>query len=139
MSLTLSWQRGRSWLSPWPLPSPCPPQPQVLRPGGCSQEGWPLTHDTPSLSPSGQEYQCLHREGPALPSLSYGTSSLDWELLGMHWKGGYYIDICLPFELRSAPFLFNEVATAVECILRHNYAIPHLIHYLDDYFMAGPP
>ena len=32
----------------------------------------------------------------------------DWDLLGMHWRGQYYVDTCLPFGLRSAPFLFNE-------------------------------
>ena len=63
----------------------------------------------------------------------------DWELLGMYWRGMFYVNTCLPFGLRSAPFLFNKVATALERILQHNYAIPHLIHYLDDYFMAGPP
>ena len=31
----------------------------------------------------------------------------DWNLLGIHWRDRYYIDTCLPFELRSAPFLFN--------------------------------
>ena len=63
----------------------------------------------------------------------------DWELLGMHWKEGFYFDTCLPFGLRSAPFLFNEVATAIEWILQNNYDLSALIHYLDDYFLAGPP
>ena len=63
----------------------------------------------------------------------------DWELLGMHWRERFYVDTCLPFGLRSPPFLFNEVATALEWILKHNYAMPHLIHYLNDYFLAGPP
>ena len=31
----------------------------------------------------------------------------DWELLGIHWKQAYYVDTCLPFGLRSAPFLFK--------------------------------
>ena len=63
----------------------------------------------------------------------------DWELLGMYWRGKIYADTCLPFGLHSATFPFNKVATALEWILKHNYAIPYLIHYLDDYFMAGPP
>ena len=63
----------------------------------------------------------------------------DWELLRMYRRGMFYVDTCLPFGLHSAPFLFNEVATALEWILQHNYAIPHLIHYLDDYFIASPP
>ena len=63
----------------------------------------------------------------------------DWQLMGMHWRGSYYFDTCLPFGLRSAPFLFNEVATAIEWILEHNYAVHPILHYLDDYLMAGPP
>ena len=63
----------------------------------------------------------------------------DWELLGMCWGGHFYIDTCLPFGLRSAPFLFNEVATALQWILHTNYSIRNVIHYLDDYFMAAPP
>ena len=63
----------------------------------------------------------------------------DWELLGMHWRNHFYIDTCLPFGLRSAPFLFNEVASALQWILQNNYAIRDMLHYLDDYLMAGPP
>ncbi len=63
----------------------------------------------------------------------------DRHLLGIHWKGAFYVDKCLPFGLRSAPFLFNTVATALEWILANNYGIHHLIHYLDDFFTAGPP
>ena len=48
----------------------------------------------------------------------------DWELLGIHWKNRYYFDKCLPFGLRSAPYLFNKVADAMEWILRYRYNIP---------------
>ena len=63
----------------------------------------------------------------------------DWNLVGMHWQGQSYVDTCLPFGLRSAPFLFNEYATAIEWIMTHNYQLCHLIHYLDDFFLAAPP
>ena len=62
----------------------------------------------------------------------------DWELLGLFWRGNFYIDTCLPFGLRSAPFLFNQFAVALHWILSNNYGI-HMVHYLDDYFIAGPP
>ena len=65
--------------------------------------------------------------------------SADWDLLGMYWRGQYYVDTCLPFGLRSAAFLFNEYATAIEWIMTHNYQLRHLIHYLDDFFLAAPP
>ena len=63
----------------------------------------------------------------------------DWELLGMQWNGAFYFDTCLPFGLRSAPYLFNEYADALQWILGHNYGLSNTIHYLDDYFLAGPP
>ena len=58
---------------------------------------------------------------------------LDWELLGILWKGKYYVDKCLPFGLRSAPFLFNQVSEAIEWSLKHNHDVRNVIHYLDDF------
>ncbi len=60
-------------------------------------------------------------------------------LLGMKWRGKFYIDLALPFGLRSAPFIFNSIADLVEWILHTNYAVSDLKHYLDDYITAGPP
>ena len=62
----------------------------------------------------------------------------DWNLLGIHWQQNYYIDTCLPFGLRSAPYLFNRFSSALHWILEHNYGVQHLLHYLDDFFTAGP-
>ena len=61
----------------------------------------------------------------------------DWNLLGIYWKSKYYIDTCLPFGLRSAPFLFNQLADAIHWILKNNYEVHHLLHYLDDFLTAG--
>ena len=63
----------------------------------------------------------------------------DWHLLGIQWQGSYYVDKCLLFGLRSAPYLFNLLTEAMEWILTHNYGVGHLIHYLDDFFTAGEP
>ena len=63
----------------------------------------------------------------------------DWPLLGCLWEGQYYVDKCLPFGLRSAPALFNRLADALEFVARSNYGVEDLVHYLDDYFFAGPP
>ncbi len=60
-------------------------------------------------------------------------------LLGMKWRDKFYVDLVLPFRLRSAPFIFDSVAEAVEWILTHNYAIKPLFHYLDDFLTMGPP
>ena len=62
----------------------------------------------------------------------------DWNLLGIHWQQNYYIDTCLPFGLRSAPYLFNRFSSALHWILEHNYGVQHLLHYLDDFFTVGP-
>ena len=63
----------------------------------------------------------------------------DWHLLGIHWRGKYTIDKCLPFGLQSAPFLFNMVAEAIEWILRYHFHQQYCFHYLDDFFFAGSP
>ena len=62
----------------------------------------------------------------------------DRELLGIYWQQKYYVDCCLPFGLRSAPYIFNQYAEALEWILR-NHGITHVIHYLDDFLIAGKP
>ena len=59
-------------------------------------------------------------------------------LLGMRWQEAVYIDTVLPFGLRSAPKIFSALADTLEWILLRNQ-VPHIIHYLDDYFTAGAP
>ena len=63
----------------------------------------------------------------------------DWHLLGLHWRGQYYYDKCLPYGLRLSPFLFNTVAVALAYVIRLHLGNPTLIHYLDDFLFAGPP
>ena len=77
------------------------------------------------------DVQSAYRNVAVLPSQRY--------LLGMKWRGKFYVDLVLPFGLRSAPFIFNSIADLVEWILRNNFMIRDLLHYLDDYITAGPP
>ena len=63
----------------------------------------------------------------------------DCYLLGMKWRGQYYVDLALPFGLRSAPYIFNTIAKAVEWILVNSYKVLDLLHCLDDFVTAGPP
>ena len=63
----------------------------------------------------------------------------DWPLLGIRWKDQYYFDKVLPFGLRSSPFIFDCLATALEWILRYKFSLQDLIHYLDDYLGVCPP
>ena len=62
----------------------------------------------------------------------------DWHLLGIYWKAHYYVDLYLPFGLRSSPYIFNQFSDALEWILKHNYGLRHVIHILDDFFVAEP-
>ena len=63
----------------------------------------------------------------------------DHPLLGMQWGGQYFVDLVLPFGLRSAPFNFTAIADLVEWILVHNYHVTFLRHNLDDFLTLGPP
>ena len=56
----------------------------------------------------------------------------------MQWEGKTYIDLSLPFGLRSAPKIFNTLADALEWILSHK-GVQWIIHYLDDFLMLGAP
>ena len=62
-----------------------------------------------------------------------------WNLLGICWKTRFYVDTCLPFGLRSAPYLFNRLSEAIHWTLVNKYGVRHLLHYLDDFLTAGPP
>ena len=44
----------------------------------------------------------------------------DWSLLGIYWQSQYYVDMYLPFGVRSSPFLFNLLSDGLEWILKHN-------------------
>ena len=57
----------------------------------------------------------------------------------MRWRGKFYVDLALPFGLRSAPFIFTQLADALQWIAQHNYFIRWLLHYLDDFLTAGSP
>lgn len=61
----------------------------------------------------------------------------DWPLLCYQWEGKFFVDMRLPFGLRSSPALFNRLADALEAIFKHRGASP-VDHYLDDYVTAGP-
>ena len=50
----------------------------------------------------------------------------------------FYVDLALPFGLRSAPYISICVAELVEWIHVNNYKVPDLLYYLDDFVTAGP-
>ena len=70
----------------------------------------------------------------------------DWLLLCSSWDAiqadgsvlrQYYVDLFLPFGLCSSPAIFNHYANALEFAMQAN-GMQNLLHYLDDYFTAGP-
>ena len=42
----------------------------------------------------------------------------DRHLLGMQWRDQFYVDMTLPFGLRSAPYIFTSIADLVEWSLK---------------------
>ena len=63
----------------------------------------------------------------------------DRPLLGMVWRGKYYVDMALPFGLRSAPYIFTAIADLVQWMLTQNHGVDFLRRYLDDFLTLGPP
>ena len=62
----------------------------------------------------------------------------DRRLLGMKWEGKFYVDNCLPFDLRSAPLIFSAIADALAWIMRGRGA-SFTEHYIDDFITLGRP
>lgn len=62
----------------------------------------------------------------------------DCPLLAVRWRDQTYVDLMLPFGLRSAPKIFNAVADALNWYL-HKQGIPVIRHYLDDFIIISPP
>lgn len=60
----------------------------------------------------------------------------DTHLLGFQWDDKIYVDLRLPFGLRSAPFIFSSVADALLWIMMQN-GLSWGIHYLDDFLTIG--
>ena len=53
--------------------------------------------------------------------------------------GKYYYDKVLPFGLRSAPCIFNQLSEALEWILINKCNITFACHILDDFLLIEPP
>ncbi len=51
----------------------------------------------------------------------------------------FFVDLCLPFGLRSSVNRFTQLSDTLSWIMKHNYSINYSTHYLDDFFIAGPP
>ena len=58
--------------------------------------------------------------------------------LGMNWKGQLYVDLALPFGLRSAPRCFTRLADVLLSIFSDVGNVTNIQHYLDDFLLAAP-
>ena len=62
----------------------------------------------------------------------------DRHLLGMSWDGKVYLDLTLPFGLRSSPKIFTAVADALEWTFLKQ-GVSWSTHYIDDFLTMGQP
>ena len=74
----------------------------------------------------------VHPEDWLLLCSSFNTTQADGLVL---WQ--YYVDLFLSFGLHSSPAIFNHYADVLKFAMQAN-GISNLLHYLDNYFMAGP-
>ena len=63
----------------------------------------------------------------------------DCYLFSMQWQGYHFVDMALSFGLHSAPYIFSSVVDLVEWVLKKQYDMSFLLHYLDDFHSRGPP
>jgi len=73
-----------------------------------------------------------------MPTEIYWWLQRDCYLLGFQWNGSAYAEVVLPFGLRSAPFLFIEIADALLWIMRQN-GVTWGLHYIDNFLTIGAP
>ena len=69
-----------------------------------------------------------YRHSPVHPSNRH--------LLGMQWRGEVFLDMVLPFGLRSAPLLFTAVADALKWAMEDR-GMTWVGHYIEDFFTLG--
>ena len=67
------------------------------------------------------------------------VSPSDRAFLGFYWDSQYYSDKVLPFGLRSAPYIFDKFAAALNWTLHNTCHLTEIIHYLDDFLDVSPP
>ena len=123
---------GVWWSCDWPMPGPFP-----VPPPGKSALGTRLEINDAEHNPNRRTISTKYFPRHCIPSK--GRSSGWIAQSQMQWRGKYFVDLVLPFKLRSAPFIFTCIADLVEWILVHNYGVDFLRHYLDDFFTLGPP
>src|SRR5271156_696554 len=62
----------------------------------------------------------------------------DYWLLIFEWEGQFFVDMFLPFGLRTAPRIFNLFAEALHWVLETLFEW-NVTHYLYDFLFVFPP
>jgi len=57
-------------------------------------------------------------------------------MLGMKFLGWHFVELTLPFGLKSAPAIFEMFSTSIEKFIR-NEGIDALFHYIDDFLLVS--
>ena len=63
--------------------------------------------------------------------------SSQWRLLCYLWNENYFVDVVLPFGLRSSPGIFGQFARLVLWVIVTKYGIVMIVNYADDFFLVG--
>jgi hypothetical protein len=66
------------------------------------------------------------------------ASPADYWCLIFEWEGKYYVDMFLPFGLRTSPRIFNLYSEAIHWVLESLYDWA-ITHYLDDFLAVFAP
>ena len=62
----------------------------------------------------------------------------DRRFFGMKWNNNFFVDLALPFGLRSAPQIFSRFADVLQHMLSNKASVPYIQH-LDDFLIFGKP
>ena len=63
----------------------------------------------------------------------------DWGMQGILWLDLYFLDMYVPFGLRSAPFIFTSLMDLFVWICSSQYELHNLSHYVDDFIYITSP
>ena len=140
----------------WPLPDSLHPQHQMCWLSCCAKERGQVVHDhaplwhpevTASMMPFPRNVvpcnthpwvmlslYCSRQEGGCWWPRSICLLQSGEQIGGSLVLSGTIKSKCLLFGLRSAPYLFNQVAQALSWLMSN---IKSHIHHLDDYFLVG--
>lgn len=61
-----------------------------------------------------------------------------WHIFGIQRREKYYFEVHQTFSCKSSPKIFNTLSEVLCWILSNNYAIPFLVHLLEDFISISP-